>query len=73
MVIENSTILEEWKQNWREGGFGALRLFGVEHEMQASNSIMGVNYIENISMFFLIEELISNQFVTNRIVKHLQL
>ena len=51
MVIENSTILEEWKQNWREGGFGALRLFGVEHEMQASNSIMGVNYIENIFMF----------------------
>ena len=50
MVIENSTILEEWKQNWREGGFGALRLFGVEHEMQASNSIMGVNYIENIFM-----------------------
>ena len=70
MVIENSTILEEWKQNWREGGFGALRLFGVEHEMQASNSIMGVNYIENIFMFF---SLISNQFVTNRIVKHLQL
>ena len=40
-AIENATILEEWKQNWREGGYGALRLFGVEYGMQASSQRNG--------------------------------
>ena len=36
MANEHETIIEEWKHNWRENGYGSLSLFAVEEGMQES-------------------------------------